>query len=211
MAYAKATLQDLLQSIADQHDGGNLTTNTGTLGYWTRLLNRAQEYAAGELEVVKKEQVTVASGIYSLGANFRYFDRITTTSGVPLNLISQDQSVGMSGLYYWITGNFFDGYVLNVPVDGDYILFYPYRVSPMSATTDVCIIPEPEAVWARAYADIRLAETDPLEDAQQFLERSQFLIERMKSDKQKNDQELAFAIPPDTDQRTSPSDPLSFD
>lgn len=66
---------------------------------------------------------------------------------------------------YWITGNHFDGWSLNTNDDEAYTVWYVFKPAEMSATSDLCIIPDPVAVVCYAYAKLRMAQTDPLEDA----------------------------------------------
>jgi hypothetical protein len=71
---------------------------------------------------------------------------------------------------YWITGNHTDGFSLNTYEDDTYIVYYSFKPSPLSGDSDVCIIPDPEAVVAYAYGMLRKSETDPIEDADSALQ-----------------------------------------
>lgn len=204
MAYTKKTLQDLLQSLADKHDGGDLTTDTTTLSYWKRLLNRGKDYCAEQLGIIKRASITVTSGTYTLPDDFISLVNVTTTGGVELTLISQPSSEGASGLVYWISGNHSAGFILNIPTDDTYYIYYTYRVEDMSATTDVCLIPDPEAVVCHAYYKLRKSETDPFEDAQESLDECNERLNTLRDAMQENDAPIMFRLPDEGPSVTSP-------
>jgi len=98
----------------------------------------------------------------------------------------------MDGFVCCITGNHATGYTLNVKTDGTYTLYYEFYVSPLVNTTDECIIPDPEAVVAYAYAQIRMSETDPLQDAEKNLKECDMRVKNMAQAISKNEGDLYF-------------------
>ena len=64
----------------------------------------------------------------------------------------------------------------------------------MVNNTDVCVIPDPLAVSVYAYAKLRQAETDPLEDANQSLGEAEARIAEMISVNKANEGSLSFSM-----------------
>ena len=192
MAYKQATLLDLQQNLADKHDSGVLPTDAATLAYWTRLLNNAQEYIADRIRLIKSTDLTTVSGTIALPDNFLTIDKVYYENKL-LSKFDKIDSEGAIGLVYWITGDH-TGYSLNTPDDATYTVYYTFRVDPMVNTTDECIIPDPMAVAVYAYAKLRQAETDPLEDANQSLGEAEARIRDMISQKITNEGDLSFTL-----------------
>jgi hypothetical protein len=165
--FSKKTLANLKQSLADRHDAGVLSTSSSVLSYWIRLLNAAQDYCADRIGFVKSASLTTSSGSVALPDDFLVMQNVVDSSDLSWSLIASDQSDSAYGQAYWITGNQADGFTFNVPsgMDGTFTVYYSYRPENMVSDSDICIIPDPEAVVARAYGMLRIAETDPLEDA----------------------------------------------
>lgn len=170
MTYAKATLATLKQSLADRHDSGVLPTSSTILTFWTRLLNRGIEYCADRLRLEKSETVTISSGTGALPIDFLIANRVYNSSDIELAPVDKDDTACHVGMTYWITGNQTDGFYLNTPADADYTVYYSFKPSPLVNDSDVCIIPDPEAVVAYAYGMLRKSETDPIEDADSALQ-----------------------------------------
>lgn len=165
MPYTKKTLADLQQGLADRHDSGVLPTSSATLTFWNRLLNRGQVYCTNKLRLEKPTSLATTSGAVALPDDFIVANRIYTSGELELVQVDKDiEEAHISGTY-WITGNHFDGFTLNVADDDTLTVYYSFRPAEMVNTTDVCIIADPEAVVAFAYGLLRKSETDPIEDA----------------------------------------------
>lgn len=171
MAFTPKTLGDLKQSLADRHEAGDLPTDSTTLSYWTRLLNRAKDYCADRLKLTKSASVTTVSGTATLADDFLADVALVTSGGETWTLISKENSVMAGPMTYWITGNQDTRFTLNTITGQDQTFshYYIYRPEDMSADADECVIPDPEAVVARAYGMLRMAEFDPAEDADKSL------------------------------------------
>lgn len=170
MTYAKSTLATLQQSLADRHDAGVLPTSSATLAFWTRLLNRGIEYCADRLRLEKSTSLTTSSGSVALPTDFLLVKRVFTDDETELYQIDPDDVATQdNGLAYWITGNHTDGFTFNVADDDTYTVYYAFKPSPLSSSSDICVIPDPEAVVSYAYGMLRKSETDPLEDAEASL------------------------------------------
>lgn len=194
MSYTKKTLTNLLQSLADKHDAGVFPTASATVSYWTRILNQAQEYCANKLNLEKSSTLSIASGSVALPDDFKSIKSMINADGEKLTRISSDESELATAQHYWLTGNHFDGFTLHCPQDGDYTVYFTFRVSDMVVGTDICIIPDPEAVTQYAYSRIRKAETDPLEDADQAMAECNRRLEDIIDDMQKNDAPICMTI-----------------
>lgn len=193
MAYAKKTLLDLQQDIADKHDSGVLPTDSPTLAYWTRLLNNAQQYIADRLRLITSTDLTTVSGTIALPDDFVEIKDVVYENTY-LSRISKEDSEGASGLVYWITGDQTNGFYLNTTDDQTYTVYYKFNPAPMVNNTDVCVIPDPLAVSVYAYAKLRQAETDPLEDANQSLGEAEARIAEMISVNKANEGSLSFSM-----------------
>lgn len=165
MVYTKKTLSDCLQSLADRHDNGVLPTAANILSFYTRQLNRGVNYCADKMRLEKEATVTVASGVGNLPDDFLVVNLVMDSDNTILIPVAPDDVYGQVGKTYWITGDHFNGFVLNTNTDGDYTVRYAFKPAEMSANSDVCIIPDIEAPVAYAYAMIRKGESDPFEDS----------------------------------------------
>jgi hypothetical protein len=100
--------------------------------------------------------------------DFILIDKVVDADGNQLIQISKEDSIphiSSGGNVFWITGNHFDDFYLNTPSNDTYTVYYTFRPSEMSSDSDECIIPDPLAVVCYAYSKLRMAQTDPLEDA----------------------------------------------
>lgn len=194
MAYTKKTLSDLKVSLSDKHDSGTLPTDAATLAYWTRLLNEGMAYCADILRLSKSTSLTTSSGTIALPDDFILVDKVVNASNVELSEINQSDSDGAGGTVFWITGNHSSGFYLNTPTDETYTVYYTYRPAEMSSNSDVCIIPDPEAVVLYAYSKLRMAETDPLGDADKSMGEANRRISELADQMQLNSEPLGFAV-----------------
>jgi hypothetical protein len=169
MAYVKKTLADLKQSLADRHDGGTLPTDSATLTFWTRLLNKGVAYCTDRLRLLKEATVTVSSGSGSLPDDFIVMNKVYDADENEYYMVDPDNVSSRISSAYWITGNHQDGFTLKTDDDDTFTIEYAFRPAEMTSDSDECIIPDPEAVVAYAYAYLRKSETDPLEDAESAL------------------------------------------
>lgn len=165
MPYAKKTLADLQQSLADKISAGVVPTSSVKTAYWNRMLNEGQNYCADILRLSKPTPLTTVSGTIALPEDFLLIDAVVDSGGMKLVQINKEDSENTDSGVFWITGNHFDGWYLNSNVDETYTVWYVFKPVEMSATTDECIIPDPVAVVCYAYSKLRMAQTDPLEDA----------------------------------------------
>jgi hypothetical protein len=163
--YSAPTLAELKQSLADRKTGGILPNDAATLSLWIRFFNRGSKYCIERLGIQKSVSLVVSSGVASLPADFVVAEQAVGSNNIPLGLISAQDSDGVAGSYFWITGNMTDGFVFNTPTDGTYTLYYTYRPYKMADDADVCPFPDEEAVVAYAYSMLRRSESDPFEDA----------------------------------------------
>lgn len=193
MAYTKKTLADLRQGLADRHDSGVLPTSSATLSFWDRLLNRGQAYLADRLRLEQSTALTTVSGVIALPDDFLVMNRIFQ-DGTELLLIDKDDETLQEWLGYWITGNQYDGFILNTTEDKEYDVYYSFKPAEMVLTTDECIIPDPEAVVAYAYGMLRKSETDPIEDADESLAEADSRLVEMQSAQNINDNFTGFKI-----------------
>jgi hypothetical protein len=187
MAYAKATFTDLKQGMADRHDSGTIPTASATLAFYGRLLNRGVRYCSDKLKLTKETTLTTVSGTIALPDDFIAIDNVfegqTEYSQIPqTNVPDQDQPY-----VYWITGNHTDGFSLNTKDDVALTVKYAFRPAEMVNGTDVCIIPDPEAVVAYAYGMLRKSETDPIEDAIPALDECDERLAELEDVKNIND------------------------
>lgn len=193
MAYAKSTFSQLQLSFAYRY-GASSIAELSNLAQVKHFLNKGVQYCASELKIVKQSTVTVTSGTGTLPTEFKAVERVYDSSNNELKQISKEKSEGVTGLYFWITGNHLDGFVLNVPADGDYDVYHTFYPSDMVNDADICIIPDAEAVVAYCYGMIRKSETDPLEDADKALSECDNRLTSMKGDMTENDAPLQFEI-----------------
>ncbi len=194
MPYTKKTLADCQQSLSDRHDNGVVPANSTILARYTRLINRGIEYCADKMRFDKETTVTVTSGVGDMPDDFIMVNAVFDSSDNEYFKIGSDDVISRVGRSYWITGNQVDGYVLNTPTDDIFTVQYAFRSAPLVNTTDVCIIPDIEAVTAYAYAMLRKSESDPFEDAESSLQECDSRIAEMTSAKSNNDDALGFEI-----------------
>lgn len=190
--YTKKTLLDLQQGLSDRHDSGVLPASSAVITYWNRLLNRGQVYCTNYLKLEKNASVTVTSGVGSMPDDFINATRIYLDD-VEQVQVDKDAVTSQTGQTYWITGNHFDGFKLNSVTDGTYTVYYAFRPAEMVNTTDVCIIPDPEAVVAFAYGMLRKSETDPIEDADASLQECDKRLRGVASEMNNNNNFTGFS------------------
>lgn len=165
MAYTKKTLANLQQSLADKISAGVVPTSSVKTAYWNRMLNEGQNYCADILRLSKSTSLTTVSGTIALPDDFLLIDHVLNSSGMKLVQINKEDSANTASGVFWITGNHFDGWSLNTNEDATYTVWYVFKPAEMSSPSDLCIIPDPVAVVCYAYSKLRMAQTDPLEDA----------------------------------------------
>lgn len=181
MAYTQASLSTLQQSLADRHDSGVLPTSSTVLAFWTRLLNRGQEYCADRMRLEKSTSLTTTSGSVALPDDFVIVNRVYNDDEEEYTQVDKDAKINQEDLAYWITGNHADGFTFNVPNDDTFTIYYSFKPVPLSSSSDVCAIPDPEAVVAYAYSMLRKSETDPIEDADSAMAECDARIDEMIS------------------------------
>lgn len=197
MAFTPTTLAQLKQSLADRHDAGDLPTDSATLSYWVRILNRAKDYCADRLQLTKSASITTTSGSVVLADDFLSDVALVDSNDVTWNLIPKEQSDGAQAYSYWITGDQDSRFTLNINTDSDqtFTHYYAFRPGDMSADADECIIPDGEALVARAYAMLRMAEFDPAEDADKSLAECERRLNEIISQRNTNDGFQGFTLP----------------
>lgn len=197
MAYTKATLADLQQSLADKISAGVVPSSSVKLAYWTRMLNDGQKYCADYLRLTKSASKTTAGassttgGTIAIGDDFISVVKVIDANDVELTQISPDDSaqyITSGGDVFWITGNDLDDYYLNTPTNDTYTIWYVYHVAKMVDTTDECIIADPVAVVCYAYSKLRMAQTDPLDDADKELGECNRRLDKIVSARITNDE-----------------------
>lgn len=193
MPYSLLTLADLKQSLADRHDNGVVPTNSTVLARYVRLINRGIAYCADKLRLSKPVTLSVVSGVADLPDDFILVNSVFVDTLEYLKVDPEDESVHI-GSVYWITGNQVDGFVFNTPEDGDYVVNYAFRPTPLVNNTDVCIIPDIEAPVAYAYAMLRKGESDPFEDADKSLQECDVRIREMASAVSINSDAIGFTL-----------------
>lgn len=191
MTYAKATLETLKQSLADRHDGGVLPTSSAILTFWTRLINRGVEYCADRLRLEKSKDYTTSGGTVALDSDFLIVNNVYN-GDVLMYQVDKDRKEDQISGTYWITGNHTDGFSLNTYEDDTYTVYYSFKPSPLSGDSDVCIIPDPEAVVAYAYGMLRKSETDPIEDADSALQECDSRLLELQSAQNLNNNFTGF-------------------
>jgi hypothetical protein len=178
MSYAISTLTDLHQMLADKISAGVVPTSSVKLAYWTRMLNDGQQYCADRLRLTTSTSLTTTgatsttSGTIALPDNFVMIEKVIDSNGTQLQQINKEDSANIELVdAFWITGTH-SNWVLNTPTNDTYTVWYVYRLAPMVNTTDECLIPDPLAVVCYAYSKLRMAQTDPLQDADKELGES---------------------------------------
>lgn len=182
MAFTKSDLSDLKQSLADRHDSGVLPTDSTTVAYWIRLLNRGKDYCVDKLQIAPAtSSTTTTSGTATLSDAFAFPSAVYTSGNVEVPQIKAEESEGRSDLCYWIAGDWESGFTFNVPTgyDDTYTIYRADKYEDMSADADICPVSDPEAVVAYAYSMLRKAETDPLDDADAAMAECERRIDEM--------------------------------
>jgi hypothetical protein len=193
--YVKKTLADLKQSLADRHDAGTLPTAAATLTFWTRLLNRGVNYCCDKLRLTKSTTLTTASGTIAMPDDFLVINRVFDSSNNEQSQVAQDDLAQHTGSVFWITGNHTDGFYLNSPADKAYTVEYSFKPTELSSDSDICIIPDPEAVVAYAYSFLRRSETDPIGDADTALQECDNRLAELQDANSINNNFSGFVIP----------------
>lgn len=196
MAYAKPTLADLKQSLADRKEGGELPTDSATLSLWTRTLNRGINYCIERLRITTSTDLTTSSGTIALPDDFVLVEKVVDSGGNALAQISFTDAVGQAGAVYWITGDFDSGFYLNTPSDATYTVFYVQRPAPLVNNTDTSTFPDEEAIVAYAYGMLRKAESDPFEDAGYALAECDNRLREIQSQYGLNEQQFQVRLQP---------------
>lgn len=196
MAFTVKNLGDLKQSLADRHDAGVLPTDSATLSYWIRLLNKAMSYCSDRLELTKSTQLTTVAGVIALPDDFIYINRVTDGGGTILPVISKEDAPFIGSRCVWITGDQDSRFSLNVYGEPNetFTVYYTYRPGDMSVDADECAISDPEAVVAMAYGNLRMAETDPLGDADKSFAECERRINKMQYQRNINDGPQGFTL-----------------
>lgn len=194
--YSLKTLADLKQGLADRITSGKLPTSSITLSFWTRILNRGKDYCVRKLRISTPRSITTSSGSVACGAYFLLVNSVYDSENNEVFQISEQDSPGAEGYVFWISGNQKDGFYFNVPTDNDgtFTINQAEQFDDMSEDTDVCIIPDEEAVVAYAYAFLRKSQTDPLEDADKALEECDNRLVELQSIKSVNDSFDGFSM-----------------
>lgn len=197
MAYTVQDLDDLKQSLADRHDAGDLPTDATTLSYWTRLLNRAKDYCSDRLNLTKSTSLSTTSGSVVLPDDFVVVNAVVDSNDLTWTLITKEESDNAGAMCYWITGDQDGRFYLKTETgyDQTFTVYYVYRPGDMSTGTDECVIPDPEAVVARAYAMLRMAEFDPAEDADKALGECDRRLDEIIYQRNINDGGTNFRLP----------------
>lgn len=189
MAYVVHTLANLKQSLADRHDAGVLPTDSATLAYWIRLLNRAKDYCADRLQLTTSTTLTTVSGTIALPDDFVLVNAVVDSNDLTWTLVTKEKADTAVAGQYWITGDQDTRFSLNIPSGSDqtFTVYYTYRPGDMSADADECVIPDSEAVVARAYGMLRMAEFDPAEDADKAIFECDRRLDEIISQRNIND------------------------
>lgn len=194
MSYSKTTFSNLQLSLAYRY-GENAIPSSGTSNrnFW---LNKAVQYMTDKLGLKKSATVTVSSGTGSLPTDYKDPVQVINSNDVEYKRVNQElyNDYSSSDTVYCITGNHKDGWTLKVPSDGDYTVYYHFFPEDMSDDSDICIIPDGEAVVAYAYAMLRKSETDPLGDAGDALAEAEQRLTDMIYNQQRQDRPLKFRI-----------------
>lgn len=193
MTYVKSTLSDCLQSLADRHNSGTLPNKATTTTLWTRTLNRGLDYCARRLNLIKSTPLSTVNGTIALPDDFKTIFRVFKDTS-ELTQLGQDDLDKQTGLSFWITGDNFNGYAINTPSDMDLTVEYYFYPAKMVTGTDICIIPDIEAVVSYAYAMLRKSESDPFEDADRAFAECDSRLTELKSDQTANNNNLDFQL-----------------
>lgn len=197
MAYSKPTFNDILLSLSYRY-GESAVPSSGidNRKYWA---NRGVEFIIDRLRVNKNVSVPVSSGVCNLSVStadpapdFKSFSQLLDSDGYAYDIVDKEAYTKSSGRICCITGDHNTGYILNVKADGTYTLYYQFYVSPLVNSSDICSVPDAEAVAAYAYSQLRLSETDPLGDANANMQECLTRIDKMAEDMARNEGPLTF-------------------
>lgn len=188
------TLADIKQSLSDRHDNGTVPTNSTVLAKYVRLINRGVNYCADRMRISKPYTITIASGVGDLPDDFIIANSVFTSDGHELVKVDPEDEYFRTGYIYWVTGNQTDGFVLNIPSDGSYTVNYSFRPTPLVNNTDICLIPDIEAVTAFSYSVLRKSESDPFDDAESAMQECDARIREMNSQISINSDSIGFTI-----------------
>jgi len=192
MAYTKSTFGDIQLSVAYRY-GETALPDSGddNRKFW---INKGIEYCINQMKLRKTTNVVVASGEVALDDDFKVFTELRNSGNAPIALTPEKDynAYSDSMLVCAVTGNYSIGHTLKVKVDGTYALTYEFFPAKMVDLTDICVIPDMEAVAAYAYAMLRKSETDPLEDAEINIREADNRIAEMNRDLGVNDGDLRF-------------------
>lgn len=169
MAFTKKTLSDCLQSLADRLTNGKVPSDTNTLSFWKRTLNRGVQYCADRIKISKSTSLTTVNGTIAFPDDFIVVNNVFDSGNTEYVLTDPEDS-NHEGTVYWVTGNQTDGFSLNTPTDEAFTVKYSFRPDDMVNNSDVCVIPDIEAVVAYAYSKIRKSQSDPFEDAAETMQ-----------------------------------------
>jgi hypothetical protein len=143
----------------------------------------------------KSTSLTTASGTIALPDDFLTVSRVFDSQNNEQLMVAQDDLAQHTGSVFWITGNHTDGFYLNSPADKTYTVEYSFKPEEMSGDSDVCIIPDPEAVVAYAYAFLRKSETDPIGDADAAIKECNDRLKEVRDAYSLNNNFTGFVIP----------------
>ncbi len=191
-AYAKQTFQNLQLSLAYRYGESAIpSSGTANRNFW---LNRGQDYCVDRIGMKKQASITVSSGTASLPTDFKFPISLLDSDNVIYSQINEEQYSYYSSSHtvFTITGNHSSGFTLKASNDGTFTLTYYFHPSPMSSNSDVCIVPDGEAVVAYAYGMLRKSETDPLGDAGPSLSEAEERIKQMQINQSGNEEQLRF-------------------
>lgn len=199
MSYAKSTFNDILLSMSYRYGETSVpSSGIDNRKYW---INRGIEFCVEQMDMQKSVSVVVTSGVADLNVStanpapdFKSVVELRDSSDQKYTRVRSDEYAKRIGNVYCITGNHADGFVLNAKNDDTFTLHYRFYTTPLLNLTDVCIIPDPEAVAAYAYAQIRMSETDPLEDAQKNMDECKERIASMSENISRNEGDLTFKV-----------------
>jgi len=185
MAYTKTTFEQLQLSLAYKYGEQSIpSSDTANRNHW---LNKGVQYIAERLKLQKSATITVTSGVASLPDDFKSILRVINADNAEVGQENNEDFDSNTSLeLFAIYGNPVDGYFIRSKQDGQFTIFYYFFTEDMVNNSDICIIPDGEAVVCYSYAMIRKSETDPLGDAQQNIEEMERRIDLMLEDKQEN-------------------------
>ena len=191
MPYTKPTFVDLQLSFADRYGAGS-TAELSNLTQVKRFLNRGVAYAVRKLKLTLTQTVIVTGGVGTLPIDFQGVYKVFINDAEVQQLNGDNDPQGYG---YWIDGNQLSGFTLNSKNDGDYSVVYTFLPAKMVNDTDVCIIPDEEAISAYAYGMIRKSETDPLNDADKALAECNSRLSELIDIQDLNSQPQGFSLP----------------